>query len=72
VGCAGTAGSGAVAPNLQYWAPIGKIGSAAPFCIGASVQFVATSAGELYTVINDDVFGDNWGSVTISWAITRP
>jgi serine/threonine-protein kinase len=60
-----------VAPELTGSAVVGKVGSGAPFCIGAGCNVVATTSGELYVSINDDVFGDNWGGVTINWQITR-
>ena len=73
VGCAGGTPQGysVPAPNLQIWAPVGRVGSTTAFCIGGSIQFVASASGTLYLAINDDAFGDNWGGITINWQITR-
>jgi serine/threonine-protein kinase len=72
VGCAGRAdGYGVPAQNLQIWAPIARVGSGAPVCIGAAVSFVTSTTGRLYVTFNDDACGDNWGFVTINWQITR-
>jgi hypothetical protein len=73
LGCAGD-GSGrpVQVPSLQIWAPIAKIGSAAPFCIGSGIHISAATSGKLYATFNDEPpFSDNWGGVTIQWQITR-
>jgi hypothetical protein len=56
---------------LQAWTPIGRIGAQTPFCVGAQVNFTATASGNLQVILNDDVFGDNWGGFTVYWTITR-
>ena len=73
VGCAGGTPKGysVPAPNLQIWAPVGRIGNAAAFCIGASKSVVASAAGTLYVTFNDDVFGDNWGGITVNWKVSH-
>jgi len=52
------------------WSVVGRIGSGTAFCIGAGSQVSASGSGELYVTINDDVYGDNWGGVTINWQMT--
>jgi hypothetical protein len=70
VGCAvQTSPAGFAAPNLSLWSVVGRIGFGTPFCIGAGSQVTAAAFGQLFVTINDDVFGDNWGGVTISWQI---
>jgi hypothetical protein len=73
VGCAyqPTQGYSPVAPNIGLHAVVGRIGTGTAFCIGAGSQVTATASGTLYVTINDDVFSDNWGGVTVHWQITR-
>ena len=71
VGCSGGGLPGMPAPDLQAWAPIGRIGAGTPFCIGAGSTFTAVTSGDLYIALNDDPYGDNWGGITFQWEITR-
>jgi serine/threonine protein kinase len=70
VGCVTQSNPTDAAPNMSMWSVVGRIGSGTAFCIGAGSQVTASGSGELYTTINDDVYGDNWGGVTINWQIT--
>jgi hypothetical protein len=73
IGCAGGTPSGYTvpAPNLQIWALVGRIGNSTAFCIGGSINFVATTSGTLYVTFNDDVFTDNWGGATVNWQVSH-
>ena len=73
VGCAGGTPQGYAvpAPNLQIWAPVGRIGNTTAFCIGGSVHFVASTSGTLTVTFNDDNVSDNWGGVTVTWQISH-
>jgi hypothetical protein len=53
-------------PSANHGALMGRIGLAAPFLVGSSLQFTPTSAGRLQLVINDElgILYDNSGSVT--------
>ena len=56
-----------VAPGLVPWSLVGKIGSGGtPFQLGTTAIFTASTSGELYLSINDNNFGDNSGSWSIS------
>jgi hypothetical protein len=47
------------------------VGSGAPFCIGGGSQVTANASGQLYVSLNDDVFTDNWGGVTVDWSVSH-
>jgi len=70
VGCSGSGLPGDKDQSLQAWTPIGRVGSQTPFCVGGQVSFVATASGDLQVILNDDVYGDNWGGFTVHWTIT--
>ena len=71
VGCVAQSNPTEAAPNLSMWSVVGRIGSGTAFCIGAGSQVSASGSGELYVTINDDVYGDNWGGVTINWQVSH-
>lgn len=55
------------APGLVPWSLVGRIGAnGTPFEIGNGTTITASSSGELYLSVNDNVFGDDTGS----WAIS--
>jgi hypothetical protein len=60
-----------VAPNLTGSTVVGIVGSSEPFCIGAGTSVIAATSGWLYVSVNDGVFTDNWGDITIHWQITE-
>lgn len=54
-------------PNAMAGALIGKIGNSAPFLIGSNTQPITMpAAGRLMLGINDDGFGDNTGSFSVT------
>ncbi|MCU1465877.1 MAG: hypothetical protein JWM72_1805 [Actinomycetia bacterium] len=57
------------APGQRCWSLIGRIGSHAPFEIGAARTIRAGRGGELFLGINDNHVGDNRGAWTVT--ITR-
>jgi len=66
-----TAGPGDVAPGLPNESLVGEIGSGTPFEIGDGTSFIATSSGELKLSIDDDFFGDNFGSWSTSITVAE-
>ncbi len=67
----GTFATNATAPELPAYSLIGWIGSGAPdpdeaFFVGSSSSEIATTSGTLYLAFNDDVFGDNSGSFSVT------
>ena len=71
IGCSLQSNPTAEASNISLWSVMGRFGSGTPFCIGAGSTVIAAAPGELYVAINDDVYSDNWGGVTINWQITE-
>lgn len=60
-----------VAPELVPWSLVAKIGpSGRPFSVGTATTVTAPISGELYLSVNDNVFGDNKGSWSISVQLT--
>ena len=54
-------------PNAMAGALIGKVGNSAPFLIGSNTQPITMPAdGRLMLGINDDGFGDNTGSFSVT------
>jgi hypothetical protein len=54
-------------PNAMAGALIGKVGNSAPFLIGSSTQPIEMPAdGRLMLGVNDDGFGDNTGSFSVT------
>ena len=54
-------------PSAMAGALIGKVGNSAPFLIGSNTQPIAMPAdGRLMLGINDDGFGDNTGSFSVT------
>lgn len=55
--------------NAPYGALVGRIGSGAPFLIGASKSFVASSSGYLWLAVNDNLvyYKDNKGGYTVQF-----
>jgi len=59
-------------PNALAGALIGKVGNSAPFLIGSSTQPITMPAdGRLMLGINDDGFGDNTGSFSVTIVPTQ-
>src|SRR5262249_2965408 len=58
--------SGWIAPGLDCWSLIGRIGTGKPFAVGFGRTFTAPDTGALVLGVNDDYFGDNAGS----WSTT--
>lgn len=54
----------------NYGALIGRVGDGKPFLVGTSLEFTATTDGQLYFTINDWECGDNSGNFNIE--ITFP
>lgn len=65
-----------VAPGLNCWSLIGRIGGGPPFEVGTSLTLTAFASGELELGVNDDYYVDNTGSwvatVTSGFAIASP
>jgi serine/threonine-protein kinase len=73
IGCSyqTTAGVTPLVPTISIWSVVGRVGSGAPFCIGGGSQVTANASGQLYVSLNDDVFTDNWGGVTVDWSVSH-
>src|SRR6185369_963191 len=71
-----TSAPGVVAPGLNCWSLIGRIGGGPPFQVGTSLTLAASASGELELGVNDDFYYDNTGSwvatVTHGFAIASP
>ena len=72
--CEAVAGPSAqwVAPGLDCYALIGRIGSGPPFVIGNGATVDATVDGELMLTANDDNFADNSGAWSVAVSVPRP
>ena len=72
--CEAVAGPGAqwVAPGLDCYALIGRIGSGQPFVIGNGASVNAAADGELMLTANDDNFADNSGAWSVAVSVPRP
>jgi hypothetical protein len=72
--CDAVAGPGAqwVAPGLDCYALIGRIGSGQPFVIGNGASVDAAVDGELMLAVNDDNFADNSGAWSVAVSVPRP
>ena len=72
--CEAVAGPGAqwVAPGLDCYALIGRIGSGPPFVIGNGATVDAAADGELMLAANDDNFADNSGAWSVAVSVPRP
>jgi hypothetical protein len=55
-----------IARNLRCWSLIGRIGNGNPFQVSGLVNVTDSAAGELFLMMNDDIFGDNSGSWTVT------
>jgi hypothetical protein len=53
---------GILAPGLNCWSLIGRVGNGRPFEVGTSLSFQAPAGGELYLGVNDNNYVDNTGS----------
>jgi hypothetical protein len=58
----GTIAPAIVAPGINCWSLIGRIGGSAPFEVGTSLTLTASTSGELDLGVNDNNFCDNTGS----------
>jgi hypothetical protein len=59
-------------PGVAGGALLGRIGeNGAPFYVGASTRGVADSNGLLYLRINDDLLGDNAGTLDVDIEVVR-
>jgi hypothetical protein len=59
-----TTNEGDIAPNLTVFSLIGRLGAGLPSEVGDAHTFVIYRAGRLALGLNDDYFGDNFGSWT--------
>jgi hypothetical protein len=55
-----------VAPGLNFYCLVGRIGNGVPTKVGTGVSFVAPIAGRLGIGINDSAFNDNSGSYAVT------
>lgn len=60
-----------LAPNLSAWSLIGRLDSGVPFFVGAGEARV-TGPGELYLGYNDNYYGDNSGSFSVTINTSSP
>lgn len=59
------------APQFPCWSLVGRVGRAGrAFEVGTGTSFRATTTGELYLGVNDNVFGDNSGAWTAIVAVS--
>ena len=72
--CEAVAGPGAqwVAPGLDCYALIGRIGSGEPFVIGNGASIDVVADGELMLAANDNNFADNSGTWSVAVSVPRP
>ena len=72
--CEAVAGPGAqwVAPGLDCYALIGRIGSGEPFVIGNGASIDVVADGELMLAANDNNFADNSGAWSVAVSVPRP
>ncbi len=58
-------------PGANSWGLIGRIGTSGAYTfIGTGTTFTASASGNLYLLMNDDAYGDNSGSLSVT--ITHP
>jgi hypothetical protein len=72
--CDAVAGPGAqwVAPGLDCYALIGRIGSGEPFVIGNGASVDVVADGQLMLAANDNNFADNSGAWSVAVSVPRP
>lgn len=62
----GAASSSYIAPGLERYSLVGKIGDNPPFQVGSSFSGVITQSGFLYLAYNDEEYGDNSGGYDVT------